>query len=185
MSKLFTSITAALIAEIILYAVNFTISYFTYGFGDLSRQIQSVYDFNGSNLKISVLEYFVLFMAAKFAVYCVFAGLIYFVTTVSNTAVKVYGILVITIAAESVMYYNFKRKLFMSSEICKYTCICQYKGLVCKLFKFKFIGEACELYCGFYYHDCRAADCAGNFGDYIFQTESIKKPHKEIQPWKN
>lgn len=113
MSKLFTCITAALIAEIILYAVNFTISYFTYGFGDLSRQIQSVYDFNGSNLKISVLEYFVLFMAAKFAVYCVFAGLIYLVTTVSNTAVKVYGILVITIAAESVMYYTISSASYL------------------------------------------------------------------------
>ncbi|WP_124100959.1 hypothetical protein [Ruminococcus sp. Marseille-P6503] len=105
-AKLFTCFAAALIAETILYAVNFTISYFTYGFGDLSRQIQSVYDFNGSNLKISVLEFFILFLIAKLAVYCVFAGFIYLVTVISNTAVKVYGILAVTIAAEAVMYYT-------------------------------------------------------------------------------
>ncbi|MDO4945302.1 MAG: hypothetical protein Q4E74_08915 [Ruminococcus sp.] len=105
-AKLFTCFAAALIAEILLYAVNFAVSYFTYGFGDLSRQIQSVYDFNGSNLEISVLEYFVLFLLAKLAVYCVFAGLIYFVTVISNTAVKVYGILVVTIAAEAALFYT-------------------------------------------------------------------------------
>ena len=105
-AKLFTCFTAAFIAEILLYAVNFAVSYFTYGFGDLSRQIQSVYDFNGSNLKISVLEYFILFLIAKLAVYCVFAGLIYLVTVISNTAVKVYGILVVTIASEAVLYYT-------------------------------------------------------------------------------
>ena len=105
-AKLFTCFAAAMAAEILLYAVNFAISYFTYGFGNLSRQIQSVYEFNGSNLKISVLQYFALFLAAKLAVYCVFAAIIYLVTVVSNTAVKVYGALMITIAAEAVLYYT-------------------------------------------------------------------------------
>ena len=105
-AKLFTCFAAAMAAEILLYAVNFAVSYFTYGFGNLSRQIQSVYEFNGSNLKISVRQYFALFLAAKLAVYCVFAAIIYLVTVVSNTAVKVYGALMITIAAEAVLYYT-------------------------------------------------------------------------------
>lgn len=105
-SKLITCFTAASIIMIILYSVNFAISYFTYGFGDLSRQIQSVYDFNGSNLKISVMQYFVLFIISKLAVYCVLSGLIYFVTVISHTSVKVYGILVIILAAEAVLYYT-------------------------------------------------------------------------------
>lgn len=112
-AKLFTCFTTAFIAEILLYAVNFAVSYFTYGFGDLSRQIQSVYDFNGSDLKISVLEYFILFLIAKLAVYCVFAGLIYLVTVISNTAVKVYGILVVTIAAEAVLYYTISSASYL------------------------------------------------------------------------
>lgn len=105
-SKLFTCFAAALISEVLLYSVNFAVAYFTYGFGDLSRQIQSVYDFNGSNLKISVFEYFILFLIAKFLVYCVFAGVLYLVTVVSNSAVKVYGILAVTIATEAVLYYT-------------------------------------------------------------------------------
>lgn len=104
--KLLTCFFTALTAEIILYAVNFTVSYFTYGFGDLSRQIQSVIDFNSGALKISVLEYFVLFLLSKLAVYCVFAGFIYFATVVSDTAVKVYGILTVTLSAEAVLYYT-------------------------------------------------------------------------------
>lgn len=124
MSKLFTCFSAALILVLILYIVNFTISYFTYGFGDLSRQIQSVYNFNGSNLKISVVEFFVRFLLAKFAVYCVFAGIIYLVTVCSNTAVKVYGILILIIAAESVIYYTVPS----SSYLCplKYINILAY-----------------------------------------------------------
>ena len=105
-AKLFTCFAAAIVAEILLYGVNYAVSYFTYCFGDLSRQIQSVYEFNGSNLKISVLQYFALFFGAKLAVYCVFSAIIYLVTVVSNTAVKVYGALIITIAAEAVLYYT-------------------------------------------------------------------------------
>lgn len=112
-AKLFTCFAAAFIAEILLYAVNFAVSYFTYGFGDLSRQIQSVYEFNGSNLKISVLRYFILFLIAKFTVYCVFAGILYLVTVVSNSAVKVYGIVVLTLAVESVLYYTIQSTSYL------------------------------------------------------------------------
>ena len=35
-----------------------------------------------------------------------FAAVIYLITVISNTAVKVYGILIITIAAEAVLYYT-------------------------------------------------------------------------------
>lgn len=123
-SKLFICFAAALVAEILLYSVNFAVSYFTYGFGDLLRQIQSVYDFSGSNLKISVLEYFILFFIAKFIVYCVFAGLIYLVTIISNTAVKVYGILTVTIATEAVLYYTISGTSYLSPM--KYVNILAY-----------------------------------------------------------
>lgn len=85
-AKLFTCFAVAMAAEILLYAVNFAVSYFTYGFGNLSRQIQSVYEFNGSNLKISVLQYFVLFLAAKLGVYCVFAAEAVLYYTIPSTS---------------------------------------------------------------------------------------------------
>lgn len=113
-AKLFTCFTAGLVVEILLYAVNFSVSYFKYGYGDLGRQIQSVYDFNGSNLQISVLKYFILFLIAKLVVYCVFAGLIYLVTIISNTAVKVYVILILAIAGESILYYTISSSSYLS-----------------------------------------------------------------------
>ena len=105
-AKLMTCFTASFAALILLYSVNLAAGYFTYGYGDLSRQIQSVYSFNGSDLKISLIQYFVLFFISKFCVYCLFAALIYLITAVSNSSVKVYALLAVILAAEAVMYYT-------------------------------------------------------------------------------
>ncbi len=105
-AKLLTCFTAAFAALILLYSVNFAAGYFTYGYGDLSRQTQSVYSFNGSDLKISVIQYFGLFLISKFGVYCLYAALIYLITTVSKSSVKVYAVLAVILAAEAVMYYT-------------------------------------------------------------------------------
>lgn len=113
-AKLFTCFTAAFVVEAMLYSVNFSVSYFRYGFGDMSRQIQSVYDFNGSELKITVLQYIGLFLLAKLVVYCVIAGLIYLVTVISDTSVKVYGILGIALASEAVLYYKIPGASYLS-----------------------------------------------------------------------
>ena len=105
-AKLMTCFTASFIALILLYSVNLAAGYFTYGYGDLNRQIQSVYSFNGCDLKITVIQYFGLFLLSKFGVYCLFAALIYLITVVSKSSVKVYAILTIILAAEAVMYYT-------------------------------------------------------------------------------
>ena len=105
-AKLMTCFTASFIALILLYSVNLAAGYFTYGYGDLNRQIQSVYNFNGCDLKITVIQYFGLFLLCKFGVYCLFAAIIYLITAVSNSSVKVYTILTIILAAEAVMYYT-------------------------------------------------------------------------------
>jgi hypothetical protein len=112
--KLSAVCTAAFVAEILLYATNFTISYFTYGFGNLSRMLQSVYYFNGSNLKISVLQYIIFFLLAKLIVYFIFAGLICFVTVISDSASKVYGILIIIIGIETALYYMISSTSYLS-----------------------------------------------------------------------
>ena len=43
---------------------------------------------------------------SKSGVYCLFAALIYMITTVSNSSVKVYVLLAVILAAEAVMYYT-------------------------------------------------------------------------------
>ena len=121
-AKLFTCFAAAFAALVMLYSVNFIIAYNTYGFGDISRQIQSVLSFNGSNLKISVSEYFVFFLLTKLIVYCTFAALIYLVTAVSDSAVKVYAILAVILAGESALYYTIQPT--------SYLCPLKYINLV-------------------------------------------------------
>jgi hypothetical protein len=81
-------------------------------------------------------------LLAKFAVYCVFSGLIYLVTVISNTAVKVYGILIVTIAAESVLYYTIPS----ASYLCplKYVNILSYantKDLFASYLNLNLFGE--------------------------------------------
>lgn len=105
-AKLITCFTAAFMAVILLCSVNFAAGYFTYGYGDLTRQIQSVYSFSGCDLKISVVQYFGLFLMSKLGVYMLLAALIYMITAVSNSSVKVYAILTIILTAEAVMYYT-------------------------------------------------------------------------------
>ena len=105
-AKLFTCFTAALFALALLYTVNFTAGYLTYGFGDISRQIQSVYSFNGSEMKISVVQYFGLFLLSKLGVYCLLTAMVYLITSVSNSSVKVYAVLAVILASEAVLYYT-------------------------------------------------------------------------------
>lgn len=107
-TKLFVCFTAAVISALMLYTVNFAVSAYTYGLGNLQRQLQSVFDFYDSNLKISVIQYIILFLASKIAVYCVFAAIIYFVTVMSDNAAKTYCILFITIAVEALLYYSIE-----------------------------------------------------------------------------
>ncbi|MBR6336199.1 MAG: hypothetical protein IKR76_00545 [Ruminococcus sp.] len=120
--KLFTCFAAALIAVVLLYSVNFIAAFFTYGFGDDSRQIQSVLSFNGSALKISVSEYFVLFLLTKLLVYIAFAALIFFITAIADSAVKVYVSLAVILTAESIAYYTIQPT--------SYLCIFKYINLV-------------------------------------------------------
>ena len=105
-AKLFACFTAALVALVLLYTVNFAMAGITYGFGDLGRQIQSVYGFGGSSLKISVLGYFALFLGSKLLVYLLLAALLYLIAVIFSTAVKVYASVVLLLAAESVLYYT-------------------------------------------------------------------------------
>lgn len=120
-AKLFTCFFAAFVSLILLYSVNFAVSYFTYGFGDLSRQIQSVSAFNSSNFKISVLEYFLFFLAAKLSVYFLICAVIYLISVISGSAIKVYGILALVLASQTALYY-----LISPSS---YLCLFKYVNL--------------------------------------------------------
>lgn len=113
-AKLLACFTAASVALVLLYSVNFTVAYFTFGFGDLNRQIQSVYSFNGSDLKITLVQYFGLFLLSKLGIYLLIAALVFMITSVSNSSVKVYSVLAVVLAAEAVMYYTIPGASWLS-----------------------------------------------------------------------
>lgn len=104
LSKLFACITCAVICVILLYSVNFVVSYFTYGFGNLSRQIHSISQFKSSIFRISVLEFLALFLSSKLLVYCIFAAFCYLCAVCSKTAVGLYITLAAVITIEILLF---------------------------------------------------------------------------------
>jgi hypothetical protein len=62
--------------ELVLYATNFALAGWLYGFGSLGRYIQSVLGFLGCNLSITVRQYFVIYLISKYAAYLIMGLLI-------------------------------------------------------------------------------------------------------------
>lgn len=120
--KLLTCFTAALFAELLLYAVNFAVAFQSYGVGNLNRQLQSVYAFRGSNLGITVLEYLVLFLLVKLVVYCTLAAVMFLITVCFDKAVQVYIALAAVMGAEATLYASISGT--------SYLCLLKYINLV-------------------------------------------------------
>ena len=69
--KIGTLLLAVFMIVILLYGGNLTYTGLIYGFGDCNRLIQSIPAYHSCILKISVLQYFILFFAGKVLVYFV------------------------------------------------------------------------------------------------------------------
>lgn len=89
---------------LLIYCENLLISSSLYGLGDLSRPIQSLSGFIGCNLKISVLDYLILYVLFKFiAIFTVGAVLSLIAVNTKNT-VSFYGISAVILIAEGIAY---------------------------------------------------------------------------------
>ena len=75
-----------------------------YGLGDLSRLIQSVEGFTGSVLKISVLEYLVLFVISKVMSQLVLAAVILLFSVIARNIIFVYGAIIALGGIELALY---------------------------------------------------------------------------------
>lgn len=98
-SKLALSeITAAFITTAVIciffYGMNYIISGFTYGFGDISRAIQSVEGFANCTLKISVLQFLLLLFAAKLLVMFMICLIINALSMLSKSKIGGYSIFI-------------------------------------------------------------------------------------------
>lgn len=91
--KIAACFISVLIICVLFYGSNYIIAGLTYGFGDLSRSIQSVEGFANCPIKISVLEYLALFFAFKLLSMFLLCLIINLVSMFSKSRVGGYAII--------------------------------------------------------------------------------------------
>lgn len=85
-----------------------------FGFCDLNTQIRFVKGFLGCTLEKNLLQYLLLFFAAKTCAYFVIAILIFFVSIVAHSNIAIYAVSGGIIAAETVLYFTVDRFFVIS-----------------------------------------------------------------------
>jgi ABC-type transport system involved in multi-copper enzyme maturation permease subunit len=103
--KLLTLAIACLVIEIFLYGGNLIMAVRLYGLGDLSRYLPSVYVFNQTAWRISVLDYLILFLVIKYMVFLWLSFIICVIADFCNSMIYTFGS-VIGIGAASVLAYS-------------------------------------------------------------------------------
>ncbi len=101
-SKIIAVLMSVTLISIIFYGANILLSSLLYGFGDLSRSIQSVYGFENCILHINVLEYLILFLIFKIFVMFIIALIINLISMLAKSRISTY-IYVIIIGIISVI----------------------------------------------------------------------------------
>lgn len=91
---------------VIFYGFNYLFAALTYGFGDLSRPVQSVSELSHCIFKISLGEYLVLYMFAKLVAVAVIAMFFYFIAVLSPSSMRFYIITVVASVALASAYYG-------------------------------------------------------------------------------
>ena len=104
LSKLAVITSVTVMITVIFYLSNFITSGMYFGFGDLSRNVQSIDIFMNCSLHLTILEYLVLWLMGKVILFSAFALFLSFLFTVVKTSSKVYAILAIGLSAEFFCY---------------------------------------------------------------------------------
>lgn len=99
-AKLFAVIAVTVVTTILFYLSNILITGIYFGFGDMSRYIQSIGIFMNCSIKISIFEYLILWILGKTLTLCAFSLLFSFCFTAVKASAKIYGIIVVFLAVE-------------------------------------------------------------------------------------
>lgn len=91
LNKIMASFICGIALVFIFYLEVFFIEGIFYGFGDISRPIQSVFGYYTCNLKFSVGEYMILYILMKILAYFVFVIIFSFICTIAKNNIIVYG----------------------------------------------------------------------------------------------
>jgi hypothetical protein len=103
-SKLAVLFFASFIIVLSFYGTNLCLAYFKYGFGDVTRLIQSLDGYIGSGLEISVLEYIIVYLLTKVVAIYLVALIIELLCVVSKNVVSIYLGIVGVIGLSYVLY---------------------------------------------------------------------------------
>ncbi|MFF2089190.1 hypothetical protein [Paenibacillus sp. NPDC058174] len=136
-SKLLVLVAICVVIELLLYATNFAMAYQTYGFGDLSRSIQSVQGFYESAWKISVGQYLLLYLLAKLFVYIFAAFVMMLVAVICHKSITVYMTIAAVFGLSAFFYYlvppsslmAFLKHINLVSFLNTYTLFSSYVNL--------------------------------------------------------
>lgn len=104
-SKLSAVFFSDIIAVFTLYGGSMLGGYFLYGFGDLNRDIQSVYGFFGSNLDITAGQFLVYFMLLKILTCFAFSALGFFLFSLMSGSIFNIAAMVVITATEGALYF--------------------------------------------------------------------------------
>lgn len=141
-SKISCIILTSIIITLIFYGVNLLLGEYLYGFGDLSRSIQSINKFVESTLLINILEYMILFMASKLLIIVTLALVITFLAVILKEVKIVYvSVFILTLIQYSLYKFipeNSYLSLFKFINIFSFTnvfnILSKYKNI--NLFNF-------------------------------------------------
>lgn len=108
-SKLILMVFTAIILEFLFLGELCIINGIFYGFGDLSRPIQSVNGFMECSYNINVLQYIVITFLFKCSGFAVWALLFSLICIFSSNSAQIYGVSLLAAISEKIMYNNISR----------------------------------------------------------------------------
>ncbi len=91
---------------LLLQGCNYIIGQFMYGFGDLTRPIQSVASYIGCGLSVSVGQFFILFFVAKILIHMCLSAMAFMIAVKARDSKVLYFCLAIVYGLGAVCYYG-------------------------------------------------------------------------------
>ena len=114
LSKYMVGVISCVLFSVILYMGNYLVASATYGFGNLDRTIQSISNYQGSNLSITVMEYLLYFIVLKAIVYVMLMSLIYFICVASKHTIQIYVVNVVIFVVSAVFYFTLSENSYLA-----------------------------------------------------------------------
>ncbi|MGL4990646.1 MAG: hypothetical protein ACRC57_05710 [Sarcina sp.] len=114
LSKISCIILVSIIITIVFYGINIILGEYLYGFGDLSRSIQSINKFVESTLLINILEYILLFIVSKLLIIVTIALAITFLAIILKEVKIVYASIFIFTLMQYSLYKFIPENSYLS-----------------------------------------------------------------------